>query len=93
MFCPFLMSTPAFWPAPGVIVVVPIRSWKKVVSLKTTAWRNWGSTLICRAIVKKACSTFVAFLAKVSRKEMPRPSANSWRQIMYSEEIPLQQCI
>ena len=77
MFCPFLMSTPAFWPAPGVIVVVPIRSWKKVVSPKTTARRDWGSTLICRAIVKKACSTFVAFLAEVSRKGMPRPSANS----------------
>jgi len=50
---------------------------EKVVSPKTTARRDWGSTLICRAIVKKACSTFVAFLAEVSRKGMPRPSANS----------------
>lgn len=38
-------------------------------------------SLICRAIVKKACSTLDAFLAEVSRKGIPRLSANS-----YSEE-------
>lgn len=36
-------------------------------------------SLICRAIVKKACSTLDAFLAEVSRKGIPRLSANSYR--------------
>lgn len=35
-------------------------------------------SLICRAIVKNACSTFDAFLAEVSRKGIPRLSANSY---------------
>ena len=35
-------------------------------------------SLIWRAMVKKACSTLLAFLADVSRKGMPRLSANSW---------------
>jgi hypothetical protein len=35
-------------------------------------------SLICLAIVKKACSTLDAFLAEVSRKGMPRLSANSY---------------
>lgn len=39
-----------------------------------------GRTLICLAIVKKACSTFVAFLADVSKNGIPRLSANSWSQ-------------
>jgi hypothetical protein len=34
--------------------------------------------LISVAIKMKACSTFVAFLAEVSRKGMPRVSANSY---------------
>jgi hypothetical protein len=58
---------------------------KNLVSIKTFRgkaeegkWDGLGCTLICRAIVKKACSTFVAFLAEVSRKGMPRPSANSY---------------
>jgi len=37
-------------------------------------------SLICLAMVKNANSTFVALLADVSRKGMPRPSANSWGQ-------------
>jgi hypothetical protein len=32
-------------------------------------------------MVKKACSTLDAFLAEVSRKGMPRLSANSCRKI------------
>ena len=35
-------------------------------------------SLIWRAIVKKACSTFCAFLAEVSTKGIPRLSANSY---------------
>ena len=38
--------------------------------------------MICRAIVKKACSTFVAFLADVSRNGIPRPSANSYPSVL-----------
>ena len=34
--------------------------------------------LISAAMVMKACSTLVALLALVSRKGMPRLSANSW---------------
>lgn len=34
--------------------------------------------LISAAMVMKACSTLVAFLALVSRKGMARESANSW---------------
>jgi hypothetical protein len=34
-------------------------------------------TLICLAIVKKACSTLVAFFAEVSKNGIPRLSANS----------------
>jgi hypothetical protein len=30
-------------------------------------------------MVRKACSTLLAFLAEVSRKGMPRLSANSYR--------------
>jgi hypothetical protein len=41
-------------------------------------------SLICLAIVKKACSTFEAFLAEVSRKGMPRLSANSYAQYQHS---------
>jgi hypothetical protein len=33
--------------------------------------------LISEAIVMKACSTFVEFLAEVSKNGIPRPSANS----------------
>lgn len=36
-------------------------------------------SLIWRAMVKKACSTLLAFFAEVSRKGMPRLSANSYR--------------
>lgn len=36
-------------------------------------------SLICRAMVKKACSTFVALFAEVSRKGIPRESANSYK--------------
>lgn len=35
--------------------------------------------LISAAIVMKACSTFVAFLALVSRKGIAKESANSWK--------------
>lgn len=35
-------------------------------------------SLICLAMVKKACSTLLAFLAEVSRNGMPRLSANSY---------------
>jgi hypothetical protein len=35
-------------------------------------------SLICLAMVKKACSTLEAFLADVSRKGMPMLSANSY---------------
>lgn len=35
-------------------------------------------SLICLAIVKNACSTFVAFFADVSRKGMESWSANSY---------------
>lgn len=35
-------------------------------------------SLIWRAMVRKACSTLVALFADVSRKGMPRLSANSW---------------
>ena len=35
--------------------------------------------LISAAMVMKACSTFVAFLADVSRKGMLKLSANSWK--------------
>lgn len=38
-------------------------------------------TLICLAIVKNACSTLVAFFAEVSRKGIPRLSANSYTRI------------
>ena len=34
-------------------------------------------SLIWRAMVRKACSTLLAFFAEVSRKGMPRLSANS----------------
>jgi hypothetical protein len=34
-------------------------------------------SLICLDMVKKACSTLVAFLAEVSRKGMPSSSANA----------------
>jgi hypothetical protein len=34
-------------------------------------------SLIWRAMVRKACSTLVALFAEVSRKGMPRLSANS----------------
>lgn len=37
-------------------------------------------SLIWRAMVRKACSTLLAFLAEVSRKGMPRLSANSWEK-------------
>jgi len=53
---------------------------------------NWD-TLICRAMVKKACSTFVAFLADVSRNGMPRPSANSYNQHKSRQWRPLRQYI
>lgn len=36
--------------------------------------------LISAAMVIKACSTLVAFLALVSKKGIPRESANSWTQ-------------
>lgn len=39
-------------------------------------------SLICLAIVKKACSTLDAFLAEVSRKGIPRLSANSYAEGM-----------
>ena len=39
-------------------------------------------SLICLAIVKKACSTFEAFLAEVSRNGIPRLSANSCNDIL-----------
>lgn len=39
-------------------------------------------SLICLAIVKKACSTFDAFLAEVSRNGIPRLSANSYNDII-----------
>jgi hypothetical protein len=35
-------------------------------------------SLICLAMVRKACSTFEAFLADVSRKGIPMLSANSY---------------
>ena len=35
-------------------------------------------SLICLAMVRKACSTLLAFLAEVSRNGMPRLSANSY---------------
>lgn len=73
MFWPFLMSRLDFGPG-ALIVVVPIRSCAGSV----TCMKEGEETLICRAIVKKACSTFVAFLADVSRNGIPRPSANSY---------------
>src|SRR5271156_6117801 len=76
MFWPFLMSRLDFGPG-ALIVVVPIRSYMQLISVFK---RREEDTLICRAIVKKACSTFVAFLADVSRNGMPRPSANSYHQ-------------
>lgn len=55
-------------------------------------------SLICLAMVKKACSTFCAFLAEVSKKGMPKLSANSCLLSVYcsrlleAEFIPLQLC-
>lgn len=40
-------------------------------------YRKRGPTLIWRAIVRKACSTLVAFFAEVSKNGIPRLSANS----------------
>ena len=77
MFWPFLMSRLDFGPG-ALIVVVPIRSCAGSV----TCIKEGEETLICRAIVKKACSTFVAFLADVSRNGIPRPSANSYPSVL-----------
>lgn len=38
-------------------------------------------SLICLAMVKKACSTFVALLADVSKKGIESPSANSFATV------------
>ena len=38
--------------------------------------------MICLDIVKKACSTLVAFLAEVSRKGIPSWSANSYGTVV-----------
>ena len=58
--------------------MVPIRSYKR----QSGAIIKVEDTLIWRAMVKKACSTFVAFLAEVSRNGIPRPSANSYPMII-----------
>lgn len=42
--------------------------------------RNSHRSLICFAIVKKACSTLVAFFADVSRKGIASWSENSWTE-------------
>jgi hypothetical protein len=43
----------------------------------TGSWKNAYRFLISEAMVKKAVSTLVEFLADVSRKGMPSESANS----------------
>lgn len=50
--------------------------WRESSARFESAQQTYRS-LICLAIVKKACSTFVAFLADVSRKGMFNWSANS----------------
>lgn len=44
-------------------------------------------SLICLAMVRKACSTLEAFLADVSRKGMPRLSANSYERVNVHSRI------
>jgi hypothetical protein len=44
-------------------------------------------SLICLAMVRKACSTFEAFLAEVSRKGIPRLSANSYMRHQHSHTV------
>ena len=44
--------------------------------------RETHRSLICLDIVKKACSTLVAFLAEVSRKGIPSWSANSYGTVV-----------
>ena len=51
-------------------MLTPVHAQKKV--------RQAHRSLICFAMVKKACSTFVAFFADVSRKGMESWSAKSW---------------
>lgn len=66
---PVLVCTPWPWPTCTVGLLLTV-----AVPMRS---------LICRAMVKKACSTFEAFLAEVSRKGMPRLSANSWQNVRF----------
>jgi len=44
-------------------------------------------SLIWRAMVKKACSTFDAFFAEVSRKGIPKLSANSYISVRINHAL------
>ena len=64
-------------PVPEVVEVDPILQAMSQELLQLGMEKLTHRSLICFAIVKNACSTFVAFLAEVSRKGMPSWSANS----------------
>ena len=59
----------------------------RLSTIKRQDIRKSYRSLICFAIVKKACSTFVAFFADVSRKGMVNWSANSCIQKEYQDGI------
>lgn len=61
-----LVVAEMFWPPILTVLLPPVLT----VALPIRS-------LICRAIVKNACSTLVADLAEVSRKGIESPSANS----------------
>ena len=60
------------------LTLVPGVSWTLGLSPPPAAAPGPILFLISAAMVMKACSTLVALLALVSRKGMPRLSANSW---------------
>ena len=62
------------------LTLVPGVSWTLGLSPPPAAAPGPILFLISAAMVMKACSTLVAFLALVSRKGMPSESANSWRE-------------
>lgn len=69
---PLLDEDPTPWPWPTWTLALVLLA--VVVPMRSLIWR---------AMVKKACSTLLAFLAEVSRKGMPRLSANSWPCIQH----------
>jgi len=67
--------------APDGVAVEPILCNQEWASQDTSMlFYSTDLSLICFAIVKKACSTFVALFAEVSRKVMPSWSANSYNE-------------